>query len=77
MKRRTKLEAREQSQENEQNIAGQTQQQSAREFATTEELLQYDASQTPVPPAVGQRLQESLGSAAPPQKPFWRRLFGE
>lgn len=49
----------------------------AREFATPEELLRFDAAQTPVPPAVADKLQQSIQrepAPAPPQS-WWRRWF--
>ena len=45
-----------------------------REFASAEDLLRADAAQTPVPPAVGERLAASL-RAADAQRPWWRRLL--
>jgi len=55
----------------------QSQSQSAHEFATVEEMLRHDASQTPVPEAIGQRLQESVRKLpAPIRQPWWRKLFG-
>jgi hypothetical protein len=54
----------------------QTQQSGAREFANAEELLRYDAEQTPVPPAIAQRLQKSTGELPPPKRSWWKRLFG-
>ena len=57
--------------------AQQIQQQGAREFATAEEMLRHDALHTPVPPAIGRRLQESVSQLpAPPARAWWRRLFG-
>jgi hypothetical protein len=65
----------------EQQEAFQQQQQRAqsqkfREFASPEELLRHDALHTPVPPAIAQRLRESLGKVPVPPPPWWRRLFG-
>jgi hypothetical protein len=54
----------------------QTAQQSAREFPTPEELLRYDAAQTPVPAAVAERLQRSVGQSPAPSRSWWRRFFG-
>src|SRR5437879_3274432 len=53
----------------------QTQGQAAREFATVEEALRYDAVHTPVPPAIAKRLQESTGKLPPPPPPrsWWHR----
>jgi hypothetical protein len=74
MKHQNKL-----SQEQQQQLAAeqQTQQQPAREFATPEDLLRFDAANTSVPPGVAQRLQQSLGSAPQPAgRPWWRRIIG-
>ncbi len=74
MKRQTKLS----TEQNEQLASAQQQagQAAAREFNSVEELLRHDASHTPVPPAIADRLQKSLGPAAAPARPWWRRLFG-
>jgi hypothetical protein len=72
MKQQTKL-----SQEQQQHVAEhQSQQPAAREFATAEELLRYDAEHTPVPPAIAQRLQKSTGVLPQPKTAWWKRLFG-
>jgi hypothetical protein len=56
----------------------QSQQTVPREFATVEELLRHDAQQTPVPPALTQRLQASLKQLPPAaRRAWWRRLFGD
>lgn len=55
----------------------QTQPESAREFATAEDLLRHDALHTPVPPRIAHRLQESIGKTVPPAGPWWRRIFRE
>jgi len=48
------------------------------EFATPEEMLRHDALHTPVPPAIGQRLRESLRGEPPPGAPgWWRRWLGK
>lgn len=47
------------------------------EFSGAEELLRYDAQQTPVPPAIAQRLQQSISELpAPARQSWWRRLLG-
>jgi hypothetical protein len=53
----------------------QTQEKSALEFATAEELLRYDADHTTVPAGIAQRLQESAATLPRPARPWWRRLF--
>ena len=68
-----------QSAEEQQHALGeqQAQQQKATEFATVEEMLRHDALHTPVPPAIAQRLQDSVGQLPPPPgRSWWRRLFG-
>lgn len=49
-----------------------TKQQAAREFATAEELLRFDAAQTQVPPHIAQKLAESL-KREPKSGGWWRR----
>jgi len=51
--------------------------QAAVEFATTEAMLRHDADQSPVPPAVAERLQESIKRETPPPQTWWQRLFGK
>ena len=52
------------------------QQQTAVEFASAEEMLRHDAGQTPVPPAVAERLQRSVEQEPKPPPSLWQRLFG-
>jgi hypothetical protein len=46
-----------------------------KEFNSVDDMLRLDASQTPVPDRIGQRLQASLGELEPP-KSWWRRWLG-
>ncbi len=71
MNQKTKLTAAEQSQLSE----AQSQQTEAVEFATVEELLRADASQTEVPPAVEQRLDASIQREPKPASPWWQRML--
>jgi hypothetical protein len=48
----------------------------AMEFQTAEELLRHDAAQTAVPPEIARRLSQSIAQAAPPRRPWWRKLLG-
>jgi hypothetical protein len=73
MKRETKLKSQEQE---EQVVGQQSQEQSAIEFATPEDMLRHDALHTPVPPSIAHRLQQSLNQTAPAAQSLWRRLFG-
>ena len=72
MKRQVKHTSQEQEQLSEVNA----QQTSAREFATTEELLRHDASQTTVPPAIAERLARSIENEPKPERSWWRRMLG-
>lgn len=71
MKHESKFTPREQ-QELAQALSSQS---TAREFATVEEVLQADAVQTPVPPAVTQRLNESIRQEPKPRS-WWQRFTG-
>ena len=70
MKQKSKLS------QHEQHLAAHTQQhqQAGQEFAGPEELLRFDAAQTPVPPQIAERLKQSVPPAAP--RSWWRNLFG-
>jgi hypothetical protein len=76
MKRQTRLNTGQKAGQDLQ--ASQTEQTSetAREFATPEELLRHDALHTPVPPSIARRLKESLGPLTPPSSSWWRKFFG-
>ena len=54
----------------------QSRQTPAREFATVEELLRFDAGQTAVPRAIAERLGRSLQNESCPPRPWWKNLFG-
>jgi len=76
MNQQTKLNSQAQEHEQQQTSAQQTQQASAREFATPEEVLRHDALHTPVPPTIAQRLQESISKGPARARPWWKRLLG-
>src|SRR5262245_13405317 len=71
MKRQTKLTSQEQQELSE----AKSQQTTAREFATPEELLRYDTKQTIVPSAVSERLAQSIQQVPKPPRSWWQRLF--
>ncbi len=52
-----------------------TQTQAAREFASADELLRFDAAQTVVPPQIGERLKNSTTSLVQPKTGWFKRLF--
>ncbi|PYI87018.1 MAG: hypothetical protein DME26_07615 [Verrucomicrobia bacterium] len=72
MKRQSKLTSQEQPQLSE----VKSQQTSAREFGSVEELLRYDAKQTIVRPAVAERLQKSINETPKSARLWWQRFFG-
>jgi hypothetical protein len=67
-----------QQKQNEQLAPLQHQQQgaTARKFETAEEVLRFDAAQTQVPPAVAQRLQDSVSREPRTPEPWWKRWLG-
>lgn len=69
-----RIEAR--SQEQTQVTEVQSQKTAAREFTSPEGLLRHDAAQTLVPPAVADRLAQSLRNEPKPERSWWRRMFG-
>ena len=74
MKHQTKLSEEQQSRQV--GAEQQTQQPSAREFASVEEMLRYDAAHTVVPPEIARRLEKSTGDLPAPKPSWWKRLFG-
>ncbi len=71
MKRQTKHT----SQEQEQLSQMQSQERSALEFATPEDLLRHDAKEVSVPPEIAERLARSLQSEPRPARSWWRRFL--
>jgi hypothetical protein len=45
------------------------------EFGSVDELLRHDATQTEPPPAVAERLNESIGREPAPRRSWWSRWF--
>lgn len=69
MKHQSKL-----SQEQQHIAEHQAAQQTGREFASAEEVLRHDATQTTVPPEIAERLKRSTANL-PPQKGGWFKRF--
>ena len=70
MKHESKQKSQEQAQ-----LATTAPQHSTREFATAEELLRHDATQTQVPPVIAERLTKSIQNLPRPSKTWWQRLL--
>jgi hypothetical protein len=75
MKHQSKL-SEEQQQSRQVGAEHQTQQEAAREFATAEEALRYDAAHTTVPPEIARRLQKSTSDLPRPKTAWWKRWLG-
>jgi hypothetical protein len=75
MKHQSKL-SREQQQARQVGAEHPAQSQATPEFANAEELLRYDAKQTPVPSVIAQRLQKSVADLPVPKAPWWKRWLG-
>ena len=72
-----KLTSQQQHREEEHSSAQQQSvQQGSLEFANVDQMLRHDALHTPVPPAIGRRLQDSLDRLPQPTRSWWQRLFG-
>jgi transcription initiation factor TFIID subunit TAF12 len=75
MKNRSKLS--QDQQQSEQQSAAQENRQQNQEFATSEEMMRFDASGTEVPPQIAERLKRSLSDMAPPaRRSWWKNIFG-
>jgi hypothetical protein len=49
--------------------------QGAAEFDSVEELLRHDAAQVTPPPAIAERLKDSLAKEPLKPRPWWKKLF--
>jgi hypothetical protein len=72
MKQHTKLSSEQQHIE-----THPTQSQAAREFATADELLRFDAAHTIVPPQIAERLKQSAQNIPPAPRSWWRNFLGQ
>ena len=70
MKHQSKLSSEQQS-----AAAHQEQAKAGQEFTGAEELLRFDAAQTPVPPEIAERLKRSIAGATPAKTHWFKRLF--
>jgi hypothetical protein len=72
MKHQTKL-----SQKPEHVAEQRTQSNTDKAFASSDELLRFDAAQTAVPPEIARRLQKSAAEIRPPaSRSWWKNVFG-
>ena len=72
MKQETKLST---GQQQEHSAETQTVKTTAQQFDNVEQLLRYDAAQTPVPPEIARRLNQSVAESPQPRRHWWRRIF--
>ena len=66
----SQLRHREQQESVQLNQTGQA----GREFASVDEMIRYDATQTEVPTGIAERLQDSISRDPKLTRSFWRRL---
>jgi hypothetical protein len=73
-----KLTTQQKTQEQQETTGLQQQQTTGagQEFAGVDEMLRHDALHTPVPPAIGRRLEKSLQEEGPARGSWWRRWLG-
>jgi hypothetical protein len=62
--------------EQEESRVTSSQEQTVREFASVEELIRHDAAQTEVPPALAEKIRETMSREPAPARPWWRRIWG-
>ena len=74
MKRQTKLDSSE-AQKSRQLGMEEQNQKSATEFSSVEDLLRYDAAQTPLPSGIAQKLGKSVQGLPLPTRSWWQRWF--
>jgi hypothetical protein len=72
MKQHKKLDS---EQQQERLAAQQSTQNATQEFGSVEDLLRYDAGQTPAPATLAERLQKSSADFPKPARSWWQRLF--
>jgi len=78
MDRQKKLISQSKTEEVEQTLSEQkSTETSPRDFANAEEMLRHDAIHTPVPPAIAERLEQSLAQLPRPARSWWRRILGQ
>ncbi len=67
---------RKQEQEQQATHQQQSAHATAREFASSDELLRFDAAHTPVPPEIEVRLRKMSAHLPPPSRPWWKAWLG-
>ena len=67
-----KLTQREKEEAQDRTRQHSDQRQAPLEFKTAEEALRHDRAQTPVPPVVAQRLNESVQELPKPRRSWWQ-----
>jgi len=76
MKQHSKL-SQSQQQTEQHGATHETHQQAGKEFASSEELIRFDASHIKVPPEIALRLKHSLAQEAAPRRSWWKNLLGQ
>ena len=74
--RTSKLQHEQKQEQTAQGQQTQQTQQAPLEFAAAEEALRHDAAQTELPPAIAERLRDSIAREPKPAASWWKRLLG-
>ncbi len=74
--RTSKLQHEQEQEQTAQGQQAQQAQQAPLEFAAAEEALRHDAAQTDLPPAIAERLRDSIAREPKPTAAWWKRLLG-
>jgi hypothetical protein len=74
--RTSKLQHEQKQEQTAQGQQTQQVQQAPLEFAAAEEALRHDAAQTELPPAIAERLRDSIAREPKPAASWWKRLLG-
>ena len=64
-----------QQQQKQESLEETASQQTARQFASPEEMLRHDAARTEVPPALARRVAESVAKEPRRARSWWQRWF--
>jgi hypothetical protein len=72
----SKLRQQQQQAEQAAELHVQEEHQGVQEFNSAEEMIRFDAGQTPPPEGIAERLKESIAREPAPPKSWWQRLFG-
>jgi hypothetical protein len=71
----SKLRQQQESTEQAEELQGQESSRSGQQFGSVEEIIRFDATQSPPPQVIAERLKESIAQEPAPIRSWWQRLF--